>query len=69
MLEQFSKRPVAIAISTFPGEEEYLDDAFREVGYQPVIVPRHAERLAEVAEALDGNVILRSQFQQPLGNE
>merc|ERR1711965_8761 len=42
MLKQFSKRPVAIAISTFPGEEEYLDDAFREVGYQPVIVPRHA---------------------------
>ncbi|MEO1833196.1 MAG: glycosyltransferase N-terminal domain-containing protein, partial [Akkermansiaceae bacterium] len=69
MLEQFPKRPIAMAISTFPGEEEYLDDVFREVGYQPVIVPRHAERRAEVSEALDGNVILRSQFQQPLGSE
>ena len=69
MLEQFPKRPVAMAISTFPGEEEYLDDVFRELGYQSVIVPRHAERRTEVAEALDGNVILRSQFQQPLGSE
>jgi len=69
MLEQFPKRPVAMAISTFPGEEEYLDDVFRELGYQSVIVPRHAERRTEVAEALDGDVILRSQFQQPLGSE
>ena len=69
MLEQFPKKPVAMAISTFPGEEEYLDDVFRELGYQSVIVPRHAERRTEVAEALDGNVILRSQFQQPLGSE
>ena len=52
MLEQFPKRPVAMAISTFPGEEEYLDDVFRELGYQSVIVPRHAERRTEVAEAL-----------------
>ncbi|HBI33288.1 MAG TPA: hypothetical protein DDY45_14695 [Verrucomicrobiales bacterium] len=69
MLDQFPRRPVAMAISTFPGEEDYLDDVFKEVGYQSVIVPRHAERRAEVAEALDGNVILRSQFQQPLGSE
>ena len=69
MLEQFPKRPVAMAISTFPGEEEYLDDVFRELGYKSVIVPRHAERRTEVAEALDGDVILRSQFQQPLGSE
>ena len=32
-------------------------------------MPRHAERRAEVTEALNGNVILRSQFQQPLGSE
>lgn len=69
MLERFPQRPVVIAVSTFPGEEEYLDDVFRESGYQSVIVPRHAERRTEVAEALNGNVILRSQFQQPLGGE
>lgn len=69
MLDQFPKRPVAMAISTFPGEEEYLDEVFREADYQSVIVPRHAERRAEVTEALNGNVILRSQFHQPLGSE
>ncbi|MDG2401035.1 MAG: glycosyltransferase N-terminal domain-containing protein [Akkermansiaceae bacterium] len=69
MLDRFPKRPVAMAVSTFPGEEEYLDDVFRELGYQSVIVPRHAERRAEVVEALNDDVILRSEFQQPLGSE
>lgn len=69
LLDQFPKRPVAMAVSTFAGEEEYLDGAFREAGYQPVIVPRHAERRTEVAEALKGAVILRSQFRKPTGSE
>lgn len=62
MLATFPRKPVAIAVSTFAGEEEFLDAAFREAGYQPVIVPRHAERRAEVAAALGGKVVLRSQF-------
>ena len=69
MLAQFPKKPIAMAISTFAGEEEYLDGVFRETGYQSVIIPRHAERRNEVAEALDGEVILRSQFRRPLGGE
>jgi 3-deoxy-D-manno-octulosonic-acid transferase len=58
-----------VAISTFAGEEEYLDSAFREAGFQPVIVPRHAERREEVTRALGGKVILRSQFTTPEGGE
>lgn len=69
MLDQFPKKPVAMAVSTFAGEEEYLDDAFKEAGYQSVIVPRHAERRAEVVESLGGKAILRSQFHRPLGGE
>ncbi len=66
MLEEFPKLPVAMAVSTFAGEEEYLASAFREAGYLPVIVPRHAERRAEVSKALDGKVVLRSRFRAPL---
>lgn len=69
MLSGFPEKPVAMAVSTFAGEEAYLDVAFREAGYQPVIVPRHAERRAEVVDALDGDVILRSQFRTPQGGE
>ena len=69
MLDQFPKKPVAMAVSTFAGEEEYLDAAFREAGYQSVIVPRHAERRSEVAQALNGKVILRSQFRGPAAGE
>ena len=69
MLDQFDGGPVAMAISTFAGEEEYLDSAFREAGFQPVIVPRHAERREEVTRALGGKVILRSQFTTPEGGE
>lgn len=69
MLEQFGGKRVAMAVSTFSGEEEYLDSAFREAGFQPVIVPRHAERRSEVAKALKGEVVLRSQFSSPRGDE
>lgn len=65
MLSQFSGKRVAMAVSTFAGEEEYLDSAFREAGLQSVIVPRHAERRAEVSAALRGQVVLRSQFRAP----
>lgn len=69
MLSKFPGKPVAMAVSTFAGEEEYLDAAFRETGYQSVIVPRHAERRAEVVDALGGQAILRSQFTPPKGDE
>ena len=69
MLASFPNRRIAMAISTFTGEEEYLDAAFREVGYQSVIVPRHAERRDEVVRALGGNVVLRSQFSPPAEDE
>ncbi len=69
MLETFPPRPIAMAISTFSGEEEYLDAVFRDAGFQSVIVPRHAERRAEVARALGDHVILRSQFTPPLADE
>ena len=69
MLVQFPDRPVAMAVSTFAGEEEYLAGAFAEVGAQAVIVPRHAERREEVRAALGENVVLRSRFKAPAGDE
>lgn len=69
MLGAFPERPVAMAVSTFAGEEEYLAGVFREVGALPVIVPRHAERREAVVSALGGEVILRSRFHEPVGNE
>jgi len=69
MLASFPNRRIAMGISTFAGEEEYLDEVFRETGYQSVIVPRHAERRDEVLRALNGNVVLRSQFSPPKEDE
>lgn len=69
ILAEFPDRPVAMAASTFAGEEAYLDQVFREVGYQSVIVPRHAERRAEVLEALGNCAVLRSKFRPPVGDE
>lgn len=69
MLDRFSGKPVAMAVSTFAGEEAYLDEAFREAGYQSVIVPRHAERREEVGSALGGRVIMRSQLSEAEGDE
>ena len=69
MLAEFPAGPVALAASTFSGEEAYLDAAFRETGFQSVIVPRHAERRGEIVETLGDRVILRSQFRLPSGDE
>lgn len=69
MLAAFSEKPVAMAVSTFAGEEDYLAGVFREVDTLPVIVPRHAERRREVVEALEGKVVLRSDFRAPSGDE
>lgn len=70
MLSAFrSDQKIAMAVSTFSGEEEFLADAIRQAEAFPVVVPRHAERRAEVSAALDGNVILRSQFSTPQGGE
>lgn len=71
MLAAFGKnRPVVLAASTFPGEEEMLACAIREADPNalPVIVPRHAERRTEVFQALSHagfSVTLRSSFSQP----
>jgi 3-deoxy-D-manno-octulosonic-acid transferase len=64
-------RPVVIAASTFPGEEEMLARAISAADplALPVIVPRHAERRTEVSQALSKAgfaVTLRSSFRQPL---
>ena len=69
MLEAFPRLPIVMAVSTFAGEEEYLVGAIREAGALPVIVPRHAERRAEVAGALGGKVVLRSAWREPLEDE
>jgi 3-deoxy-D-manno-octulosonic-acid transferase len=71
MLAAFGKnRPVVLAASTFPGEEEMLARAIREADPNalPVIVPRHAERRGEVSHALSKagfSVTLRSAFSLP----
>ena len=71
MLAAFGKnRPIVLAASTFPGEEEMLARAILEAdpAALPVIVPRHAERRAEVAQALSKAgfaVTLRSSFSPP----
>ena len=71
MLAAFgNNRPVVLAASTFPGEEEMLARAIREADPNalPVIVPRHAERRGEVSQALSPagfSVTLRSSFSQP----
>lgn len=69
MLASFGAgRPVVLAASTFPGEESLLAEAISGAGGNalPVIVPRHAERRAEVAAALSGagfSVTLRSTWE------
>ncbi len=69
ILAAFPRKPIAMAVSTFTGEEEFLDAVFREAGFQSVIVPRHAERRDEVVTALGGRVILRSRFHPPRDDE
>ncbi|MEO7098451.1 MAG: 3-deoxy-D-manno-octulosonic acid transferase [Luteolibacter sp.] len=68
MLDAFGKnRPVILAASTFPGEESLIAEAIRAAAPDalPIIVPRHAERRAEVNAELDRagfETILRSGF-------
>ena len=71
MLASFGKnRPIVLAASTFPGEETLMATAIRASDPQalPVIVPRHAERRAEVSESLAQagfHPVLRSAFHPP----
>ena len=71
MLAAFGKkRPVVLAASTFPGEEELLARAIiaADPNALPVIVPRPAARRGEVSQALSKegfSVPLRSAFSQP----
>jgi 3-deoxy-D-manno-octulosonic-acid transferase len=66
-------RPIVLAASTHPGEEELLADAHRTLaGYFPqlltVIVPRHADRGDLVARTIGAtglNVALRSREELP----
>jgi len=75
MLSTFGKgRPIALAASTFPGEEVLIASAIRNADPNalPVIVPRHAERRQEVSHALTQagfRVTLRSAFETPLQTE
>lgn len=57
ILERYNPKglPVALAASTFSGEEPLLARAFAKAGCFPLIVPRHAERRAEVLHALDSD--------------
>jgi 3-deoxy-D-manno-octulosonic-acid transferase len=69
MLEAFGKdRPVVLAASTHAGEEAWLGKVVRETGALFAVVPRHAERRAEVKADLEKEgieVVLRSAFQPP----
>ena len=70
MVEAFGKgRPVLMAVSTHQGEEARIVRAVSGVaGLLPVIVPRHAERRAEVKADLVAEgceVVLRSDFARP----
>jgi len=68
MLDAFGKgRPVVLAASTHPGEDAWIAGAIRNANPNAlaVIVPRHAERRAEVKAELEGagfGVMLRSSF-------
>ena len=60
-------RPVVLAASTHPGEDAWIAGAIRDANPDAlaVLVPRHAERRAEVKAELEGagcEVILRSSF-------
>ncbi|MEN9975342.1 MAG: hypothetical protein RLZZ282_1348 [Verrucomicrobiota bacterium] len=65
-----SGRPVILAASTHAGEDEWIATAIHQAAPDAlaVLVPRHAERRAEVAAALEHAgfpVVLRSKFPPP----
>lgn len=64
---------VVMAVSTHAGEEKFLGEAVKELGdgVVYVVVPRHAERRAEVAKDLRGvgfRPVLRSDFRSGAGD-
>ena len=69
MLESFGKnRRVILAASTHGGEEAWIGNAIRRTRALYAVVPRHAERRAEVRAALDAEdfeVVQRSAFHPP----
>jgi 3-deoxy-D-manno-octulosonic-acid transferase len=69
MIECFGPgRPLLLAASTHAGEEAWLGKVARELGVLFVVVPRHAERRAEVRADLEREgfeVVLRSAFHPP----
>ena len=70
MLDAFGKdRPVVLAASTHAGEEAWLGKVVRETGALFAVVPRHAERRADVRADLEKEgfeVVLRSAFRPPV---
>ncbi len=69
-------RPVWLAASTHPGEEEIVADAHRRLaarhrGLVTIIVPRHPERGAEIAAMLAGRglEVTRRRVSEPLAPE
>lgn len=61
-------RPVVLAASTHAGEEALIATATREAGAFPLIVPRHAERRADVVKDLQAagfSPILRTAGELP----
>lgn len=67
LLDSFGKRPIVLAASTHQGEDAWIATAIREAAPDAlaVIVPRHAERRAEVTAELQAAghpVVLRSNF-------
>lgn len=70
ILERLSHgKPVVLAASTHAGEEVLIAAAIRSAGGFPLIVPRHAERRAEIARELAKHgwePILRSTGELPL---
>jgi 3-deoxy-D-manno-octulosonic-acid transferase len=69
MLDAFGKeRSVVLAASTHAGEEAWLGKVVRDTGALFAVVPRHAERRAEVKADLEKQgfeVVLRSAFRPP----
>lgn len=75
ILDRFGKgRRVVMAASTHVGEEKLIGEAHQKAGTDAlyVVVPRHAERRAEVATALASigyEVILRSNCHAPIASK
>lgn len=73
ILARFARgRPIVLAASTHRGEERLIAEAVRAAGAFPLVVPRHAERRAEVARDLSEAgfaCVLRSRGEASLPEE